>query len=1535
MQILKLLFLTMMTIFITCTSLLNADNNAINGTCPGETIEEIDGVTTTTSYTENGGIGGGGNDRYQMNFPVAGTLSIVLTNTDASRNANYNFYLSNTTCGNWNLINGEYGNTHSTTINVNAGDTIWVKMQSIATEPNRGRHSYALALTFTPTATNTTTITTGAQPFILINPANTRNILGNYAITGNTVECITSNTGTEANPFNGTCQNGTGFNDNNNMAKYIDIDNNNSTWNSSSSNFTLPNDLDNNGTQGILWAGLFWQGAINNNQLSANNVQRRASLNNGIVTYTNINRTTAINIANTAANRVLLKVDTSSYSPVQANTMSIDNAFVSNGVNIGGFYGAYSDVTQLLQNQNLTSGNHTITIANLTANEGRQRSTGNYAGWSLVVIYKQKGATAKARNISIYNGYAPLSANSNNNFQANTLIQISGFKLPTDGPVDAQFSSFAGEGEFIYGNGTNAMGRQDFDRMVMKRLTTDAGDNMPGAIDSNNIFDARLANIQRTSGNNNALTGNNNGIDIDSYDVSTIMENYRALDPKLNTVYVGISTNHDYIVPSMIAFSAELYQPKVCYDYTLQQNNYDITADGNSTAIHTIGDGNLAINIALQSQEGDFDFQNSQISVSLSSNDGIHFDSAYYAPNLANTLIPATFISPFSNIKPNIAIGEQVTASGGIIRKRQRYFSQFNYNLESAIYNGFFDVDFNSTINFGSGAVPVVASTKDNTLDRCPQSPYYRPISGTYNIERHNSVGNPNQKYPLYTQVVGKDFDFDLVAYSENNNYNEELDLDHYTVDIELINAKPYNDLNSTFVCTNPDPSIIQKLDDTGKTNYFAQFNGTSRVDLSGVDIQTDTALRNATFRMWYLVDRNNTLIDHNCTSDQTINEGCFQDLYNTYFKDTDTALRADGTHGFCSAEQGGCTNYYNAKTDKGGCYACLRDFFSKALCARDNFAIRPASYRLTLSDTNETDGSQLTPNLLVTNNTVQVTNVLAAGYKYKLQGRTASYIQGRTALGYTRKFTTPSSNELTSTLINTNQSPCIDLNNSDWGINFLNGQIQGTYSGTDLNLSSGDLVKHSNVGTYEYYLHDINWTKVDQSSYPFKTFPDVDDCVIGENIISVGPTEMVGCNTDSNLTDTDQGIYTNLKLSFMPYRFDLTEVNLRRLPTDGQSYVYMNDFSNAFYPGNNRLNPQYSMSMAFSGRVKAYAKDGKITSNFEYACRDELNMPIAKDVNVSVEKSFDPQGASDNTGAILQFQEFLQDDRYNLSNANKVEYLINQADINDSKTTILDTWFRDSVNINVNANPNVDKGSAYMRLDTNIKKPTGSSDMAANPVRIFYHKLKVSSPDARSSANMTINSHIPKGEKDTNDRNITSYFSKIVPARSVYDPVFVGDTVNATLLVDIYCDNIGINCGNFGLTTPSKSEEDVLNWFSANFYAPNDDGQVDLNAITAGVNNIGINPNQNIRLPLGTANINVNGFAANVPVTIFIHPQEPWHFSPGNGIPRDPGNGQAGDDYPEFFRIFPIGQAGWSGVGTTGNTAGTTSSGSTPRMNW
>ena len=1367
--------------------------------------------------------------------------------------------------------------------------------------------TYQITDTFGNTATATVSINVvlntnyqaGVQNFLLINPVNTRNIIGNYIIAGNTIECITNDRGTNnypstsASDFQGTCQDSMAYNDNNYMSKYLDIDNDSKTWNSSSSNFNLPT------TQSaILWAGLFWQG-VGHNYRGYN--QRRAYLDaSNNIAYQYITSYQNYDITTSPANKILFKLDQeNTYTQTQASTFYYDTAFGQ----YGAYYAAYADVTYELQRRNLSDGNHTITIANITTNEGREHNIGNIGGWSLVVIYAESGGGAKARNISIYSGYAKIP-------NAQT-VTIAGFKLPSSGTVNSTFAAFAGEGEEIYKP----------DSMVISRFSNlSSSQGMPGAIDTNNIFDARLANIQRDTALDNAVV-NANGIDIENYNVSDIMTAYRDADPNINTIYIGLTSSGDYITPSMMAFATELYRPKVCIDYTVQKDRYDITQDGR--AIDTQGTGDLSVTLALQSLEGDFDFLNSQIGVRLVPTSNTTFDNAYYAPNNVNTFIqgiPAggSFTAP----SHMMGIGENITSTGGTIRRNQRYFARFDYTLLGT-YSGKFEVDLNTTINFGSGDVPSFQSTEYDDIPRCEQNLTYNPIKGSYNIERTDSanydgVTNPELKYPLYTQIVGKDFDFRLVAYNQNSipAYTDELALTDYTVDLELIDAAPFNDAQSVFTCNNPDSNIIQTLDSNNRDNIFVHFpdstsggSAVSSIDLSSLNIQTNRALKNAAFRMWYIVDENNTILPHLCADENS--NSCFETLYNDHIRTSDTTVQANGTIGFCQSACSASSGYsYTNEAGKSGCYACLHDFFSRAVCSRDNFAIRPLSYRIKLSDNGENTDPTVTSTQVGENDTAFIqpapfaVTTLAAGYNYKLDGIATSYINDTTiARGYYRKFNTPNS-AINSELSfdtdyadpnNVNSVNCVDKNNTYWNIEFYNGTMQDI-----VNYTQSNLKKQSQVGQYNYHIEDTNWTLVDQDSYQYKTFDGVNDCIPTDSSVSPTSTGKSGCTINTTITSNGES-YTDLVLRYRPYKFDLSGIQYIKYPNNGSTFTYLNDFDNAYYA--DLLVQPIETSISFEGNLSALGKDNTILTNFTDSCRaDDVTLDLSRITTPNAESNL-----RDASGAIVPFQQYLQ-------HTSRFSVLADKVPGADANITLPKAAFLDTAN----------QGKALMFLHTTFKKPKNSP---VNPFTVQYQDLNATSPLLTSYAEMTI--HTPTGSKSY-DQNTSYYFAKVTPLNVLYPNVTVNFQVTP-IYIDFYCEPT-YPCSTYDLNLSSASPNETTSWHDASPLFNNaTDGTTDLVAMrdAGAVANESVTPNTNVPFTNGPSartdiNVTVAGAARPTTIGVDIRPV-PW-------LLYDPINING---YPHYQVQF-IDSAGWSGIGNTGKVVGTRSSTETnSRMNW
>ena len=352
--------------------------------------------------------------------------------------------------------------------------------------------------------------------------------------------------------------------------------------------------------------------------------QRRASADGSTsFSYTDITSKSALNVQDTDANKVLLKVDSDpSYTEIKAERLHYDDYYTfsewwSGTTNIyGTTYAGFADVTEQLRGHSLSAGKHTFTVANITANEGHESRLGDYAGWSLVVIYKEN-AEGDTKNISIYEGFTTVSNKVSRN------VTISGFKLPSSGEIFSQFSSFAGEGEEVY----------ETDHMQIN------GKNMPGAIDKDNIFDARIAGIDRNASNWLNALSNTNGIDIDRYDTSSIMTALRDANPDIDSITLSLDSTYDYYTPSMIAFATDLYKPELCYDFAGLIGDYiPVPIDEDRTfTVSKWGDDPFYLKVFIRSEEADFDLVNTGLKVILNDINGSSLSNLDFNINKTNS----------------------------------------------------------------------------------------------------------------------------------------------------------------------------------------------------------------------------------------------------------------------------------------------------------------------------------------------------------------------------------------------------------------------------------------------------------------------------------------------------------------------------------------------------------------------------------------------------------------------------------------------------------------------------------------------------------------------------------------------------------------------------------------------------------------------------------------------------------------------------------------------------------------------------------
>ena len=1265
----------------------------------------------------------------------------------------------------------------------------------------------------------TTQYSSKFKDFELVNPLETRNIIGDYVVSGNTVECVTD----KNDSFDGTCQNNRNYYNNKYIVKYIDIDNNDKTWNSSSSYFTIPNSfLKKPNGKNIVWAGLFWQGNVNNSSdfILGNrhyvNKQKRKDLdsNGNVITHNITPASGSIDITDTRANKVLVKVDSeNTYHEITASRFYYDTEDYGDN---GATYAAYADITNLLQSKDLNKGKHKLTVANILTNEGLEQDNGDYGGWSLVVIYKENFIEGKARNISIYNGFTAVDKTIHGSQQ----IKISGFKLPKEGTVQSQFSAFAGEGEYVYGAPfKDKNGTAWYDTMRLKRTTDSTGDTMPGADNVNNIFDAKLTNIQRENIADNDIN-NTNGIDIDTYNVSNIMTNYRDKDNNISSVYIYIASNKDYITPSMIAFSTELYAPKVCYDSDVKIGEYiDVdTQDRNFTAYNY--NEPLQMKIMIKSQEADFDLLDTKLKVNFNPNNIFTYKKGDSKTSLPNTYEYYNAIDT-DPVNGEIAIGNSPTTNGGTLGAKELTYSKMYYDFNKNRFSGKFDVVVDAKVSFdGVHKVEYQLSTlapKGSifNIDRCQSNPVYNPVYGMFNIERGNSDFNQTKvkRYSLYTQVVGVPYKVSVAAYKKgtNNDWSEKGTFNG-TVELELIDASTFDNNSSAgfdSICNDPDTYNIGK---------FVNFNNQSRVkvkvpdDFPKINNQTtypeNIALKNAAFRVWVLTkkDANNTkvIVHHHCKSQS--DSACFDKVY----KDN-----------YSSSSNGVCSNECKASTGT-TCYECLRKNFATPICSRDNFAIRPVSYDIALRDDNETH-STTTSKLLGNNSSTSNIN-LAAGYLYHLDINATKYVNSaqeqKVAYGYYLNALGDENSKKSLAIFN-DSSSCLDKNNTDIYTYMLNGRTIGY----DSNLSkpqNGLIINNS--GRYRFHLEDLEWTMVDHKGYKYKPFKNHADCEAGSTNIYNGSWNAVrGCDIESN--DTING-YNDLNLNVHPYKFNVNNISAVSNPNSSSSYIYINNLDDT----NSSITNGSVMGLKIVGDISAVGKNGNILTNYTNSCS-------ANNLNIKIDYKTLKNGVDSNitdiSGNPVNF-------KYSIYNSNVDTP--SSLSINSTSNNYLNITFNKKYFVDSNLTAGKAKFVGYFNFNRTYNNPV-------NPFKLHLGDFKANSILDSSSVDL-INNHIPKGFNKL-DTNKTVYYAKAKPQSDFYDDI-TGNSVKTPMMIALFCNEKLDICSNYGIDTNNAITNEYDWWTNTLHNATNGEGDIlinsddtskatinitDINSFTKGIN--------------------------------------------------------------------------------------------------
>lgn len=917
--------------------------------------------------------------------------------------------------------------------------------------------------------------------------------------------------------------------------------------------------------------------------------------------------------------------------------------------------------------------------------------------------------------------------------------------------------------------------------------------------------------------------------------------------------------------------------PKLCYDFaaSIGEDIFVPLDDNRNFEVSQWGTEPLFIKTFIRSEEAEMKLSDTRLSVDLNVSDSkLKFNIGDTKVTLPNQ---AAYINTYelNTTTHSFAIGDNFSpVKGGDIGARESLFSKAAFKfLTGDVINGHFDLTINTSIALPLVTINRTVSTTGGTLTLCNRNATYDPQWLQLNIERGDSTSGqmPKDRYPLYTQIAGRSFAASLVSYSAASGYTTEtVPSEPITADIEFINVDGFQnrkDAGFDSICEQPDNDFYD--------GRFGKLDGVSRKSIS--NFVSDKAIRNAAFRMWVLVewDENGTAspVSHNCSDPN--DETCFKNLYNdtSYYKLT-----------------GKCDSACSTVT---GCYECLRKNFSIPICSRDNFSIRPKGFKINIEDDNESFA--MASNAIVSNDgNIDDNNAsLAAGYNYLLNLTALAHDDSTTALGYyndsfkaEKLENTPGGNVNAIVLeFKDNFAKCNDTNTTTYHYVFQDGIIQ-TLKGANR------IFTFSNVGKYNFWMDDSNWTIVDQARYEYKTtFGDdkQDDCFPDD---AASPdVGKVGCNTRS-IIDSNNG-YNNVDLDFNPYSFNLSSVNMKNSP----------DNANTSWLFTNNLTEDPNMGARFDGRVTAIAKGGVATNNFVKEC-------AATDVNLDFNITSTPE-----EGSITATD--INGTTYGVGINN---ILIGVVSSSGTQSAIPKEYFTKDNN-----------GSSAIDLRYNYDR---FNYMVTNPIVATFHTLVASAPDANASAEME-SMRIPDG-KQNYDRNITFLKGRVYTILEKDNPDghdVDNDNIDTIFTVEAYCDDM-LTCPD--MIHDLNNDNSIVGnngWYpmKSHVHSADPDGFNDGKIVELkdeDSEGVIINPALNIQFNnyAETSNVNIAEGTASNDVKIKIYP-DPW-------LKYDDNSSEAGNPY--FILNFESLSDEWTGIGNTGHKIDINASkGSMDRTTW
>lgn len=314
-------------------------------------------------------------------------------------------------------------------------------------------------------------------------------------------------------------------NNNNNSMQYIDIDNNPSTWNSSSADLRFSNE---NGSLDscteIRYAGLYWTGRSTPDGAAHSPNEFTVNKNlDGVVVAKNFSK-----------KKILFKgPNSTNYSEFTAE----ENAIYYPNNSDAFIYSAYTEVTDYVRQNGIGS----YFAADIALVEGNGSGTGYSGGWGLVVIYEN--SKMKHRDITLFDGHAFVLNSTSNGYN----VEVDGFHTLRTGNVGVKLGIMASEGDVgLTGDYFQIQKNSDLGFMDLHHSLNS----------ETNFFNSSNTNQDR-----NPKLSNNTGIDIATFSLPN--ENNFIIGNNQTSTNFRYGTVGDTYAIFAIALAVDSYLPKV------------------------------------------------------------------------------------------------------------------------------------------------------------------------------------------------------------------------------------------------------------------------------------------------------------------------------------------------------------------------------------------------------------------------------------------------------------------------------------------------------------------------------------------------------------------------------------------------------------------------------------------------------------------------------------------------------------------------------------------------------------------------------------------------------------------------------------------------------------------------------------------------------------------------------------------------------------------------------------------------------------